>query len=61
MRENGLTSGLLVINRQDGPCRGAVGLSCQEVLSQVLPAGATLRVWFPTAGGAMDYKDFQGK
>jgi hypothetical protein len=60
MRETGLKTGLLVINRENGPCAGDVGLSCQEVLPQVLPTGATLRVWYPKAG-AMAHQDFQGK
>ena len=60
MREAGVKTGVLVINRQNGPCTGAVGLSCQEVLPAVLPSGTTLRVWFPSGGG-MEYQDFRGK
>jgi len=60
MREAGVRTGVMVINREGGPCAGAVGLSCGEVLPLMLPSGLTLRVWFPS-GGRMEQKDFVGK
>ena len=45
MRETEVTTGVVVINNEEGPCPGAY--SCQAVLGVVLPAGYTLTVWWP--------------
>lgn len=45
MREAELTTGVVVINNEEGPCPGAY--SCSRVLSVVLAEGATLTVWWP--------------
>lgn len=58
MREHGVKLGTLVINNQ--PCGGDRGLSCQEVLTLVMPPGTVLRLWYPRAG-VMEYLDFGGK
>lgn len=57
MRESGIQTGVLIINRTGPPCEGAAGFSCQEVLPRLLPAGYKLRVWFKS-GNAMDHRDF---
>jgi hypothetical protein len=63
MRENGTTKGEMVINHRAGPCFGnpAIGLSCQEVLSLVLPPGAILRVWYLPESGPIAFSDFRGR
>lgn len=58
MHEHGVRRGTLVINNL--PCGGDRGLSCQEVLSLMLPPGTMLRLWYPKAG-AMEYLDFVGR
>jgi hypothetical protein len=59
MRETGVEHGVLVINNRAGPCGpSAEGTSCMDVLSSILPAGSHLRVWYPDAGGTMQYRDF---
>jgi hypothetical protein len=59
MREAGVQQGVLVINNRSGPCGPSnEGTSCADVLSSILPAGSTLRVWFADASGTMQYRDF---
>jgi hypothetical protein len=55
MHEHGVRRGTLVINNE--PCGGDRGLSCQEVLTLMLPQGTTLRVWY-SKGASMTYQDF---
>lgn len=59
MREAGVQQGVLVINNRSGPCGPSnEGTSCTDVLSSILPAGSTLRVWFADDSGTMQYRDF---
>jgi hypothetical protein len=62
MRESGVRTGVLVINKEGGPCAGTVGLSCQEVLPRLLSSGAWLRVWHPPQkGSGIEFSDFRGR
>jgi hypothetical protein len=45
MREQNVGQGVLVINNPRGPCAGAY--SCTQVMDVVLPAQASLTVWWP--------------
>jgi len=65
MRDAGLMSGVLVINKTDGPCgRGRDGsiapASCLSVVPQLLPEGATLVVWWPGSDGQPVTQTFVG-
>lgn len=66
IRESGETAGVLVINNAGGPClvdaEGTVApMSCLAYLPKLLPAGATLTVWWPDpAGGAPRMQTFVG-
>ncbi|MGH7606016.1 MAG: DddA-like double-stranded DNA deaminase toxin [Gemmatimonadales bacterium] len=55
MREVGVKTAVLVINYENGPCPSTVlGLSCEDVLPKILPAGYQLRVWYLDARGRCD-------
>jgi hypothetical protein len=61
MRDSGETSGVLVINNSGGPClideEGTVApMSCLAYLPQLLPADATLTVWWPDPSGGQPHK-----
>lgn len=56
MREAEVTTGVVVINNEEGPCPGP--FSCQAVLGVVLPAGYTLTVWWP---GRTEPQTFAGQ
>lgn len=59
MRETEVKTAILVINYEDGPCPPiGLGLSCQDVLPKLLPAGYRLRVWYSNAQGEMHFADF---
>ena len=45
MRESKLTTGVVVINNEEGPCPGIY--SCTRILPVVLAPGSTLTVWWP--------------
>jgi len=65
MRDAGIMSGVLVINKVDGPCgRGRDGsidpASCLSVVPQLLPGGAKLVVWWPGSDGRPVTKTFIG-
>lgn len=56
MRDSGEMAGVLVINNSSGPClpddEGNVApMSCLAYLPRLLPAEATLTVWWPATGG----------
>jgi hypothetical protein len=54
MRDNGVTEGVMVINNPRGVCGADNVISaygCAQVLSVVLPAKATLVVWWPAPQG----------
>lgn len=65
MRESGVMSGLLVINKTDGPCGrnkdGSIDpASCLSVVPRLLPEGAELVVWWPGANGGPVSRTFIG-
>jgi hypothetical protein len=66
MRHSGEMAGVLVINNSGGPClldnEGTVApMSCLAYLPRLLPAEATLTVWWPAPeGGAPDKQTFVG-
>lgn len=56
MRDRGIMSGVLVINKTDGPCGrnrdGAIDpASCLSVIPRLLQEGAKLVVWWPGVDG----------
>jgi hypothetical protein len=61
MRDSGEAAGVLVINNSGGPCllddEGDVApMSCLAYLPRLLPAEATLTVWWPDPGGGAPLK-----
>jgi hypothetical protein len=61
MRSSGEKAGVLLINNPGGPCkRDAEGnvepASCLAFVPRLLPAGATLTVWWPDPGGGAPHK-----
>jgi hypothetical protein len=61
MRDSGEKAGVLVINNSEGPCKrseeGEVEpASCLAYLPKLLPAGATLTVWWPDPGGGAPHR-----
>jgi len=50
MRQEDVTSGVLVINKKDGVCTG--DMSCTAFVKAILPAGSMLVVWSPVEIGA---------
>lgn len=66
MRDSGTMSGVLVINKTDGPCgRDRDGriepASCLSVVPALLPEGAKLVVWWPGANGQPTSTTFVGE
>jgi hypothetical protein len=56
MRDNNVTTGVIVINNPRGVCGGA-GVSpygCVSVLPAILPTGATLVVWWHGPNGMLN-------
>lgn len=66
MRDGGETAGVFVINNSGGPClvddEGTVApMSCLSYLPRLLPAHATLTVWWPDpSGGEPHRRSFVG-
>lgn len=65
MRDSETLSGVLVINKADGPYGrnqdGSIDpASCLSVVPQLLPDGAKLVVWWPGEGGTPVSKTFIG-
>lgn len=65
MRDSGVTAGVLVINKTDGPCGrnrdGSIDqASCLSVVPQLLPEGAKLVVWWPGKDGTPISTTFTG-
>ncbi|TDP96710.1 DddA-like double-stranded DNA deaminase toxin [Labedaea rhizosphaerae] len=65
MRDSGTMTGVLVINKTDGPCgRNRDGTidqgSCLSVVPQLLPVGAKLVVWWPGKDGSPVSTTFVG-
>lgn len=61
MREGDEMAGVLVINNSGGPCltdeEGTIApMSCLAYLPRLLPAGATLTVWWPDPGNGTPRK-----
>jgi hypothetical protein len=59
MRDNSISQGVMVINNMRGVCgadddNGAYG--CAQILAEVLPARATLVVWWPGPNGMANAK-----
>jgi hypothetical protein len=64
MRDNAVMSGVLIINHPEGPCppepAPAQPLSCRNLVSVLLPKGATLTVWWQVPGQPIKSKHFVG-
>jgi hypothetical protein len=64
MRDNGVMSGVLIINHPEGPCppgsAPAQPLSCRNLVSVLLPKGATLTVWWQAPGRSIASVRFIG-
>jgi hypothetical protein len=59
MRETEVKTAVWSSTTRTGPCPPiGLGLSCQDALPQILPAGYRLRVWYANAQGEMHFADF---